>query len=219
MASNIPETEAVMAKDLRFLALGDSYTIGEAVPEDERWPVQLADALAAAGCPVAAPTIIAQTGWTVAELAARLDATRLAGPWSLVSLAIGVNDQYRGGSPIDFGAEYAQMLERAIGFAGGEPSRVIALTIPDWGVTPFASRDPRGGESISAEVAAFNAVVREVAIERGVALIDIEAGSRAAGVDASLLAGDGLHPSGQLYAQWVAAVLPEARRILGCVAG
>ena len=126
---------------LRFLALGDSYTIGEAVPPEARWPVLLADALRAHGFPFAAPTIIAQTGWTTDELSAAIDRADPQGPYDLVTLLIGVNNQYRGGSVAEYRTEFRALLHRAIGFAGGTAGRVVVVSIPDWSVTPFAAND------------------------------------------------------------------------------
>ena len=191
-----------------FLALGDSYTIGEAVPENERWPVQLAGLLRGRRYAVTEPTIIAKTGWTTDELAAQLDVVRLRGPFSLVSLLIGVNNQYRGRDAEEYRAQFRELLQRAIGFAGGEPARVIVVSIPDWGVTPFA--EGRDRAKIAADIDRFNAINREVTGQLGARYVDITPGSRDAATNASLTASDGLHPSGAMYSSWARAVLPEA---------
>jgi lysophospholipase L1-like esterase len=128
---------------MRFLALGDSYTIGERVAKNERWPVQLAARLRAHGVPITDPEIIAVTGWTTDELDAGIQAAQPQGPYDLVSLLIGVNNQYRGRSPEEYQAQFADLLQQAIGLAGGDPTRVIVLSIPDWGVTPFAANETR----------------------------------------------------------------------------
>ncbi|WP_282298557.1 GDSL-type esterase/lipase family protein, partial [Stenotrophomonas sp. PS02289] len=124
---------------LRYLALGDSYTIGEGVAEQGRWPVQLSAALRAAGVDIADPQIIATTGWTTDELDAGIDAAAPQGPFDLVTLLIGVNNQYRGRSVDEYRTQFSALLQRALGFAGQRAQRVLVLAIPDWGVTPFAA--------------------------------------------------------------------------------
>jgi lysophospholipase L1-like esterase len=194
---------------MRFLALGDSYTIGESVAEAERWPVQLAALLNEQGVNIDAPIIRARTGWTTDELSAGIDQTGPQGVFDLVSLLIGVNNQYRGRDPEEYRVEFVALLERAIGFAGGEPSHVIVLSIPDWSVTPFAVRRHR--ESIAGEINRFNAINREETARLGARYVDVTPGSRRAADDPSLIAGDGLHPSGKMYAEWAQLALPEAR--------
>ncbi|MGZ8869297.1 MAG: SGNH/GDSL hydrolase family protein [Thermoanaerobaculia bacterium] len=191
----------------RFLALGDSYTIGEAVPPAERWPALLAERLA-----LSEPQIIARTGWTTEELSAALDDAKPAGPFDLVSLLIGVNNQYRGGDAESYRAEFADLLRRAIGFAGEKPRRVVVVSIPDWGVTPFAG--DRNAAQIAADIDRFNAVNREEAERAGAHYADIVSISREAKTDPSLTAGDGLHPSGAMYRRWVGIILPKARLAL-----
>ncbi len=181
-----------------FLALGDSYTIGESVEAAWRWPVQLAGSLREVGFDLAAPEIIAQTGWTTSELDAAIDERDPRGPYSLVSLLIGVNDQYRGYDVEGYEPEFRAMLERAVGFAGGAPERVLVLSIPDWGVTPFASGRDRA--AIGAEIDAFNAVNSRVTAELGARYVDVTAASRSDRPD--LIAADGLHPSEHQYAIW-----------------
>jgi lysophospholipase L1-like esterase len=196
-----------------FLALGDSYTIGQSVPASERWPVQLAAALRAEGVSVDDPQIIARTGWTTDELSAGIDAAELRGPYHLVTLLIGVNNQFRGRDINEFRTQFRELLKRAVDFAGGMPSRVIVVSIPDWGVTPFAEGRDRG--QIGREIDAFNGVCREEAVHDGAAFVDITPGSRKAADDATLVADDGLHPSGKMYRQWVEQILPVARQAVG----
>lgn len=192
----------------RFLALGDSYTIGEGVGAAHRWPSQLAALLRAEGLAVEAAEIVARTGWTTAELAAGIDAASPEGPYDLVSLQIGVNNQYRGLALADYRAELAALLERAIGLAGGDPGRVVVLSIPDWGITPFAASYDRS--RIAAEIDAFNEVARAEAESRGAVFVDVTPLFRLAADDPGLLVGDGLHPSGAMYAEWARLVLPPA---------
>ena len=185
----------------RYLALGDSYTIGESVPAPERFPMQLARSL---GIPE--PLIIAKTGWTTDELNAAIDAADPQGPFDLVTLLIGVNNQYRGRSAEEYRAQFAALLDRAIGFAGGDATKVIVVSIPDWGVTPFA--EGRDRAKIAREIDQFNAINREEAARVGAKWVDITPISR--GSDAALVASDGLHPSGRQYAEWVTAIAPLA---------
>lgn len=196
----------------RFLALGDSYTIGESVSEVERWPMQLAAMLEAVGSPVTV-TIIAQTGWTTDELAAAIEQAAPQGAYDLVSLLIGVNNQYRGRDPSQYQLEFRQLLAQAITFAGGEPGRVIVLSIPDWGVTPFA--EGRDLVQIAQEIDTFNALNRAEAEQQGAAYIDVTPISRQAAADPALIASDGLHPSGKMYGAWAELAFAAACIALG----
>ena len=148
------------AEPLRYLALGDSYTIGEGVPEAGRWPVQLAAALRGEGIPLADPRIVATTGWTTDELDAALDAAQPLGTFDFVSLLVGVNNQYRNRSAVGYRGEFHTLLKRAITCANGRADRVIVLSIPDWSVTPFARDDKRDAATIAAEIDEFNAAAR-----------------------------------------------------------
>jgi lysophospholipase L1-like esterase len=205
---------SVSQADVRFLALGDSYTIGESVPEAERWPVQLTAMLALRGVRVTGPTIIAKTGWTTDELSAGIDAAHPTGKYDLVTLLIGVNNQYRGRSLDEYRAQFRALLTRAIGFAGGTAARVVIVSIPDWSVTAFAANSGRDRAKTSAEVDAFNAVAREEGTNAGAHYVDITPESRHAAADPVLVAGDGLHPSGKMYAEWAALALPVALDVL-----
>ena len=193
---------------MRLLALGDSYTIGEGVAAADRWPVQLAKLMRAEGINLENPTIIATTGWTTDELAAAIDRKTPQGPYDLVSLLIGVNNQYRGRDLNEYRAQFAGLLTQAIALAGGDPQRVLVLSIPDWGVTPFAANRHR--KTVSGEINAYNAVNAEETLRLGARYIDITPISRQAADDPSLLADDGLHPSGRMYTAWASLVLPEA---------
>lgn len=203
-----------------YLALGDSYTIGESVVESARWPLQLVAALRADGFAIddvasRSPRIIATTGWTTDELSAALDAAEPLGrDWSLVSLLIGVNDQYRGRDVDDYAREFSGLLERAIGYAGGRTDRVFVLAIPDWGVTPFAARSGRDVAAIARELDAYNAAAARICADRGVVFVDIAPVSRARGAEPAMLADDGLHPSAAMYAEWARSALPAVRDLL-----
>lgn len=198
---------------VRFLALGDSYTIGESVPEAERWPVQLAAMLRERGVEIAPPTIIARTGWTTDELAAGIEQARPEGRFDLVSLLIGVNNQYRGRDAEEYRSQFRERLTRAIGFAGGDARRVIVVSIPDWGVMPFA--EGRDRARIATEIDRFNTIKREETQRAGARFVDITPVSREATADAALVASDGLHPSGEQYRRWARLILPEALAALG----
>lgn len=201
------------SQPIRFLALGDSYTIGESVKEGERWPVQLVTALRHRNLDVADPLIIARTGWTTDELAAAIEADSPDGPFDLVSLLIGVNNQYRGRDTAGYREEFVGLLRRAIACAGGEASRVIVLSIPDWGVMPFAEGQDR--ERIAREIDAFNAVNWEEAIRAKAQYVDVTPISREAARRPELIAADGLHPSGAQYRLWVELMEPKALKALG----
>ncbi len=197
---------------MKYLALGDSYTIGERVDPTLRWPVQLADLLRGQGLEVGAPEIIARTGWTTDELSDAIDAAAPTGPYDLVSLLIGVNNQYRGRAVAEYREQFVFLLNRAVGFAGGRPERVLVLSIPDWGVTPYAQGRDRAG--IGEQIDAFNAVAAEETSRAGAVYVDVTPNSRLAADDAALIAPDGLHPSGAMYAAWAALALPAACRAL-----
>ncbi len=207
--------------NLRYLALGDSYTIGEGVEPAERWPHRLAELLAADGLPLAGPPeIISRTGWTTDELWAAIAEAKPQGPYDLVTLLIGVNDQYRGRGVEAYRPEFERLLRKAIGFAGGRPERVLVLSIPDWGVTSFAASEERFvPERIAREIDAFNAAVKAETDRAGAAFLDITAETRAAGRTVEELVADGLHPSGRQYARWAEAALPLAKRALAVIDG
>jgi lysophospholipase L1-like esterase len=199
---------------LRYLALGDSYTIGEGVAGDSRWPMQLARALRADGIALDDPDIIAATGWTTDELDAAIDVAPPAHDHALVSLLIGVNNQYRGRDVDEYRHQFAALLEHAIGFAGGRCERVLVLSIPDWGVTRYGHESGRDLAAIARELDAFNAAAHDICTARGVAFVDITPVSRDRGAAPDMLADDGLHPSAAMHAQWTRLALPVARRLL-----
>jgi len=201
------------AADIRILALGDSYTIGESVTVDARWPIQLARRLEEEGWS-ASVEIIAETGWTTDELDAGIDSAEPVGPYDLVTLQIGVNNQFRGRQLDVYRAEFTALALRAIGLAGGDPSRVIVVSIPDWSVTPFGTSYVP--DRVAGQIDAFNEANRDVAAELDVAWVDVTGISRAGGSE--LVADDGLHPAAEQYRQWVEEILPVARRALGSAA-
>lgn len=202
-----------MASDrCRYLALGDSYTIGESVQSSERWPVQLVNLLRKEQIEIDEPLIIAKTGWTTDELIDSVEQQNPDGTYDLVSLLIGVNNQYRGRSTEEYREEFRTLLERSIAFAGGKASHVIVLSIPDWGVTPFA--EGRDREQIGIEIDEFNAINLEEAERRGVHYVNVTPISREASDNPTLVADDGLHPSRKMYEAWARLVLPKVLPVL-----
>jgi lysophospholipase L1-like esterase len=206
-------SQAMPAAEIRILALGDSYTIGEGVALDDRWPMQLVAMLRARGSSVAAPTIVARTGWTTDELSTGIDEAGVTGPFDLVTLLVGVNNQYRGRSADEYRAQFRALLARAIGFAGGRANRVIVVSIPDWGATPFA--DGRDRARIALDIDAFNAVNRDESAHAGAPYVDVTPISRRATSEHDLISDDGLHPSPRMYAAWVSAMLPIVLASIG----
>ncbi|HPF74006.1 MAG: SGNH/GDSL hydrolase family protein [Rhodanobacteraceae bacterium] len=199
---------------LRYLALGDSYTIGESVPEADRWPVQLVARLREGGVAIADPEILATTGWSTDELSAAMDAHHFTPPYDLVSLAIGVNNQYRGRNVDNYAAELDVLLSRAIALAGGRRERVFMLAIPDWGVTRFGQESGRDTAEIATQLDIFNARAAKQCAKHGIAFVDIMPVSRRRGGEVAMMADDGLHPSGALYAEWTALALPLVRDLV-----
>jgi len=195
----------------RYLALGDSYTIGEAVPATARWPVVLSRQLRRSGVAIDEPQIVAVTGWTTDELVQGIDRAALAPPYDLVTLQIGVNNQYRGRGLDEYGTQFGDLLARAIALAGDRAGRVVMVSIPDWGVTRFAREQSRDPARIARELDDFNARARALAKSRQVRFVDITPISRQ---HPDLVAEDGLHPSAAQYALWVEAILPVVRMAL-----
>lgn len=187
---------------MRLLALGDSYTIGEGVAEAERWPAQLAGALG-----LDPPEILARTGWTTDELAAAMARHAFHPPYDLVTLLIGVNNQYRGRDLANYHDEFRALLERAIELGGGRPRRVIVVSIPDWGVTRFARDSGRDPQRVAREIDRYNAANADISRSARTHYVDVTALSRA---DADRVIADGLHPSGTAYRRWSEAIRPVA---------
>lgn len=192
-----------------WLALGDSYTIGEQVPLHESFPYQALQLLRQTapgaesrqeGWQYAAPEIIAKTGWTTDELNDHINQCIFSDPYDIVTLLIGVNNQYRGRNWYEFKIEFMHLLQRAIDFAGGNNNNVFVLSIPDWGITPFAK--DRDTQRIAIEIDKYNEMCKLVSEELKCHYIDITTSQRADGVKAEFLAADGLHPSGKEYAKW-----------------
>lgn len=198
-----------------YLALGDSYTIGEGVEDDARWPLQLSAALRARGVALTQPHIIARSGWTTDELIEAIEYERSQGQlreaYGLVSLQIGVNNQYRNRPVEEFANQFGYLLALSIRLAGGDPLHVLAVSIPDWGVTPFGVASGRDRAQVAREIDTFNATAADECARRKVAFVEVTDLSRDPGLAHALVA-DGLHPNGEMYARWteriVAAIEP-----------
>lgn len=191
---------------LTYLALGDSYTIGESVAQKESFPYQLVSELKAQKITVANPKIIAKTGWTTDELEAAIKAENIVQGYDIVTLLIGVNNQYRGYPTTTYRKEFKSLLQTAINFAGKNKKHVFVVSIPDWGVTPFGKGSGRDPKAIATEIDTFNAINKEETLAAGVSYTDITVDSRNAATDISLIANDGLHPSGKMYNEWAIKV-------------
>jgi lysophospholipase L1-like esterase len=201
-------------KKVRYLALGDSYTIGASVAEEDRFPVQLAMALEMDSFDVEELHIIARTGWTTDELQTAIANANLSDTtYHLVSLLIGVNNQFRGRSLENYQEEFAELLQRAIELAGNRPEGVIVLSIPDYGATPYVT-DEAEARRIGEEIDAFNDAAAQICLSREVRFLNITPISRQAADDDSLLASDGLHPSGKMYTKWVELMFPIVKLML-----
>lgn len=199
-------SEPMKPETITYLALGDSYTIGEGIEESGRYPMQLRDSLATRGIAIQQLDVVARTGWTTDELSKAMDQAPLLEKYDLVSLLIGVNNQYRGRSAENYRLEFSALLHRALELSGQNPSRVIVISIPDWGVTPFA--DGRDRQQIADEIDAFNRINQEEALAAGANWLDVTPISREAATKAELLATDKLHPSALMYSLWVKELLP-----------
>ncbi len=195
---------------ITFLALGDSYTIGQNVQEQERFPAQTAAQLHTDYFNVASLRYIATTGWTTIDLQAAITQQNPMGPFGVVTLLIGVNDQYQHMDTAGYRLRFAQLLQTAIALAGNRTSRVFVLSIPDYSVTPFGG----GSTRIRQEVDAFNAINQQITLAANVAYISITDISRQAATDQSLTANDGLHPSGKQYALWAKVLAPVMEKAL-----
>jgi lysophospholipase L1-like esterase len=194
-----------------YLALGDSYTIGEGVAAPERWPNQLAELLRKDGVDVAEPEILAKTGWTTDELSAAMDAHHFTPPYRLVTLLIGVNNQYRGRDLENYRVEFQKLLQRAIDLAGGDAHKVVVVSIPDWGVTKFGRASGRDTAEIGRQLDAYNAANAQIAKMLHCGYVDVTTVSRDLGNQAVMLVSDGLHPSPKMYTEWATRILPAAK--------
>jgi len=205
-------------KELTILALGDSYTVGYSLPTDWNWPCQLADTLAAGGDSLESLEVIAATGWTTRDLLEAVrDSLALDGleyeSYGLVTLMIGVNNQFKGLDPAVFEAELDTLINLALELAEGDPVRVLGFSIPDYGVTPVG--EMFGPARIATEIDAYNVILERIFGERGIVMLDVTTLSRLADDEPQLVAKDGLHYSREMYARWVTLMLAQVRIGLG----
>lgn len=213
------KTDTAIVKDTvsnntyAYLALGDSYTIGESVSESDRYPVQTAALLKQEGIHFFAPEVIARTGWTTADLLRAINNTAPSQiKYDIVTLLIGVNNQYQGLSRSQYTEEFTSLLNKAIAYAGNNKGRMFVLSIPDYSVTPFGNGS--NAAFIAKEIDAFNEINKEITTNTGIQYIDITSSTRLAANDPSLTATDGLHPSGKEYAKWAALLAPLVKKSL-----
>ncbi len=196
------QTTKVVSK--KFLALGDSYTIGESVSEQDRWPEQLAEALRARGERIEKPQIIAVTGWRTDQLKKAIEEAHLKNEYGLVSLLIGVNNQYQNKLIESYTLEFEELLQLAVDLGGGKKENVFVVSIPDYGFTPFGKpKQPK----ISTAIDQFNNVNREITLRNGIQYVNITDLTREGLAKPEYVAGDGLHPSGKMYSLWVERIL------------
>jgi lysophospholipase L1-like esterase len=193
-----------------YLALGDSYTIGEQVSLFESFPYQVVRLLRDEGIPCYAPEIIAKTGWTTEELDDQLKKTALNSYYDFITLLIGVNNQYRGKEVQQYAEDFKKILLKAVSLTNEIPSHVFVLSIPDWSVTPFAAG--RNRDQISRAIASYNESNKATALESGVCYIDITTGYLDTAVDPSFLAPDQLHPSAKEYGRWALLLVEEIKK-------
>lgn len=204
----------VVQDPFNYLALGDSYTIGESVPEEERFPNQLAKRLEANQVRIKEPTILARTGWTTQELQSAIDDAGLPRDYDLVTLLIGVNNQFRRYPIEDYRPSLEGLISEAIAFAGGDTSKVLMVSIPDYAFTPFGQGYASNPMALSQDIDRYNGIKKETADMYGIPFINITEISRRGLDEPDLVAEDKLHPSGKMYGQWAELLLEPAKAIL-----
>jgi len=200
------------AEPVRFLALGDSYTIGQSVPPAQRWPRQFLDSLVVRGFTEETLKIIATTGWRTDDLLNAIAQQPSTQPYTLVSLLIGVNNQYQNRPISQYYSEFPRLLDSAIHLAGGNPDRVFVVSIPDYAFTPYGQN--ANPSQITSGINQYNEINRSIANQRGIAYFDITGISRQGVAEPLLVASDGLHPSGLQYTRWVSKILDKVDSLL-----
>ncbi len=195
-----------------FLALGDSYTIGQSVALNDRFPAQATGLLRASVIKINDPDYIATTGWTTQNLINAIANINPKNNYDVVTLLIGVNDQYQRMDTAGYRLRFMQLLNTSVNLAGGRRTRVFVLSIPDYSVTPFVGQQYK--PQVRAEIAWFNAINKEITLRYNIVYVDITPSSREAETNNSLVAGDGLHPSGLEYKKWAAMLAPHIKTVL-----
>lgn len=205
-------TRASDSTGAKYLALGDSYTIGQSVQESERFPAQAVQLLRSQNINIKDPEYIAATGWTTDNLISAINSKNPANDFDIVTLLIGVNDQYQHRDTTGYRERFSELLNKAVVFAGSRKTHVFVLSIPDYSATPFVGQSDKS--SVSMQIDQFNAINKEIALQNGITYIDITPSTRQAATDASLIANDGLHPSGKEYAVWAGMLVPLIKKVL-----
>ena len=199
----------INSSSVDYMALGDSYTEGFGVSEAKRWPVQLSEKLADDNILVEEFSMIAKSGWTTRELIMAIDTAAISRNYDLVTLLIGVNNQYQGLDLNIYKEDFEVLATKAIDLAGGNPTMVLVLSIPDYGVTRYAEILNLDKQQISSEIDIYNQVAKEICDQKGISFCDITELSRLTGNDPNMYSRDGLHPSGTMYEQWVSNCYPQ----------
>ncbi|MCY7420752.1 MAG: GDSL-type esterase/lipase family protein [Chitinophagaceae bacterium] len=207
-----PVDNTTPIKNYSYLALGNSYTIGQSVSPDQRFPAQTVELLLKNNVKVNAPFYIATTGWTTINLMSAITTSTITPPYDVLSLLIGVNDQYQFRDTTGYRERFTALLEKSIQLSGNKPSRVFVLSIPDYSATPFVP--PAQKLQVSKEVDWFNAINKDVAEQRKISYTDITRSTRDASSNSALVATDGLHPSGLEYAKWAMMLAPKIKAAL-----
>lgn len=216
----IPVNDTMITKDTtatlpsvtgKFLALGDSYTIGQNVQDDERFPAQTVQLLKLQNINLSIQ-YIATTGWTTTNLISAINSENPVKDFDIVTLLIGVNDQYQSRDTAEYRSRFSELLTKAVELAGNRKSRVFVLSIPDYSATPFVSEDDKA--IVSNQIDEFNAINKEVTLQNNINYIDITPSTRKAANDSTLIANDGLHPSGKEYAVWANMLAPLIKKVL-----
>lgn len=189
---------------LSYLALGDSYTIGESVPTNANFPYQLADSISKSGNKYESPVIIARTGWRTDQLIAAVESAHLKKEYDLVTLLIGVNNEFQGRTLPEYERDFILLCRKSIELAGNKKKRVIVLSIPDYGYTPYGKADQK---RISERVDLFNASNKRISDSLGLKYVNVTEISRRGLDEPDLVADDGLHPGAKMYALWVEEIL------------
>ncbi len=197
-------------KTKTYLALGDSYTIGQSVDSSERFPAQTAAILKRRGYNISSIDYIATTGWKTVNLQWAIEDLRTIKTYDVVTLLIGVNDQYLKHDTTDYREHFTNLLQKAIRFAGSDNKHVFVLSIPDYGVTPFGNTL----KEVSKQIDEFNAINKDVSKQFNVNYTNITGISRYDAIDSTTIAWDDLHPSGKQYAQWASALADKMLNVL-----
>ncbi|MBY0487064.1 MAG: SGNH/GDSL hydrolase family protein [Flavobacteriaceae bacterium] len=200
-------------KTLKYLALGDSYTIGQSVCETCRFPIQLQTALKnnLSTKDIFTTTIIAQTGWTTTNLKSAIATQNPSNDYDLVTLLIGVNNQYQNKPFSLYEQEFPELVTTAITKAKGIKANVIVVSIPDYAYTPFGN----GNATISTQIDTYNTFAENYCIQNNIKFVNITDITRLGLIQPNLVATDGLHPSELAYSKFVERILPKSKIILG----